>query len=152
VVTNKLCRSVTVVEKCVAVWVKCTCQLRKLCTSGNWNNIFKKGWVWLPRCVKSQVFRMTERMCIHHRTEIHSYFTMGREVTVECTEKKKRNHVWVCLPQITWVLRKVEEINPRFLLTWPVITSVNLTYKTTNGHRFELIFLIILVVYKVGKK
>jgi hypothetical protein len=40
---------------------------------------------------------------------------------------------------------------PRFLLTSTVITSVNLTYKTTNGHRFELIFLI-LVVYKVGEK
>jgi hypothetical protein len=33
-----------------------------------------------------------------------------------------------------------------------VITSVNITFKTTNGHRFELIFLIILVVYKVRRK
>jgi len=40
---------------------------------------------------------------------------------------------------------------PRFLLTSTVITSVNLTNKTTNGHRFELIFLIILVGIKSEK-
>jgi hypothetical protein len=45
----------------------------------------------------------------------------------------------------------VEEINSVVCLH-KLIIYVNLTSKTTNGHRFELILVIILVVYKVREK
>jgi hypothetical protein len=41
---------------------------------------------------------------------------------------------------------------PRFLLTSTVITSVNITCKATNGHRFEVIFLLFWWCIKFGEK